>query len=208
MQWQQFGGVQRVQIHGLTCMERVEIDRFDRLEIELRRLLLQGSRKCRKYCLVGQWFIQVRLDGLSHLRLDGFRRRLLALGRVNDQRLGRFGDIEGRARLGCERRWLRLHHRQSIKERLQLGRARIQFARFVERFRCLGELTGFDRGGGALQAAVCPSVTHARLEALPLRRRDVRGVIDGVADRHTSVRHVCNRSCKRCASMLSRLVRG
>jgi hypothetical protein len=252
--------VQRVQIHGLACMERVEIDWLDRIEIELRPL--QASRKRWQCCLVGEWLIQVRLNRLPHLRLDGFGRWLLALGRVYGKRLGRVYDrrfgrgfghgwergqhsrfgcmliglrcmcvqvdrrrrvrvdrrrpvrihrlsVHGRnGRLGRERgRWQRLHARQPIEERLELRRQRVQFAHFVERFSCLGELTGLDRSGSALQTAVRPPVTHARLEALPLRRRDVRGVIDGVADRHTSIRHVSNRSCKRCASMLSCLVR-
>jgi hypothetical protein len=72
-------------------MERVEVDRLDRIQIELRPL--QGSRKRRQYCLVGTWLIQVRLDRLPHLRLDGFGRRLLALGRVYGESIGRgFGD--------------------------------------------------------------------------------------------------------------------
>jgi hypothetical protein len=116
MQWQQFRGVQRVQIHGLTRMERVEIDRLDGLEldgleIELRRAI-QGSRPRRHYCLVNQRFIQVPLNRPPYLRLDSYRGR-------RDEWLGRLRDDQGRARFGTERRcWLRLHDRESIEERL------------------------------------------------------------------------------------------
>jgi hypothetical protein len=72
----------------------------------------------------------------------------------------------------------------------------IEFARLLNGIARFVEAARLQRSGGTLHAALRPTVSHAELKALPLRRRDVLGSISPFAAGHTSVRHAAEMHAK------------